>query len=58
MALTYGTIWGDYGDEKVTGTTKLHPYGTRMVLPDGRVYYYGQTDGAQTAEQFAKVLLG
>ena len=21
MALTYGTIWGDYGDEKVTSTT-------------------------------------
>ena len=49
MAFTYGTIWGNYGDEKVTGTTQLHPYGTRMVLPDNRVYYYGQTDGAQTA---------
>ena len=49
MALTYGTIWGDYGDEKVTGTTQIHPLSTRMVLPDGRVYYYGQTDGAQTA---------
>ena len=49
MAFTYGTIWGDYGDEKVTGTTQLHPYGTRMVLPDNRVFYYGQTDGAQTA---------
>ena len=49
MALTYGTIWGDYGDEKATGTTQLHALSTRMVLPDGRVYYYGQTDGAQTA---------
>ena len=49
MSLTYGTIWGDYGDEKVTGTTALHPLSTRMVLPDGRVFYYGQTDGAQTA---------
>ena len=49
MSLTYGSIWGDYGDEKVTGTTQLHPYGTRMVLPDGRVFYYGQTDGAITA---------
>lgn len=49
MAFTYGTIWGNYGDEKVTGTTQLHPYGTRMVLPDNRVFYYGQTDGAQTA---------
>ena len=49
MAFTYGSIWGDYGDEKVTGTTQLHPMGTRMVLPDGRVFFYGQTDGAQTA---------
>ena len=49
MAFTYGTIWGNYGDEKVTGTTQLHPYGTRMVLPDNRVFYYGQTVGAQTA---------
>ena len=49
MAFTYGTIWGNYGDEKVTGTTQLHPYGARMVLPDNRVFYYGQTDGAQTA---------
>ena len=52
MSLTYGSIWGDYGDEKVTGTTQLHPYGTRMVLPDGRVFYYGQTDGAITAGKF------
>ena len=58
MALTYGTIWGDYGDEKVTGTTKLHPYGTRMVLPDGRVYYYGQTDGAQTAGAICQSAVG
>ena len=49
MALTYGSIWGDYGDEKVTGTTQLHPLSTRMVLPDGRVYYYGQANGAITA---------
>ena len=58
MALTYGTIWGDYGDEKATGTTKLHPYGTRMVLPDGRVYYYGQTDGAQTAGAICQSAVG
>ena len=58
MALTYGTIWGDYGDEKVTGTTKLHPYGTRMVLPDSRVYYYGQTDGAQTAGAICQSAVG
>ena len=58
MALTYGTIWGDYGDEKVTGTTQLHPYGTRMVLPDGRVFYYGQTDGAQTAGAICQSAVG
>ena len=58
MALTYGTIWGDYGDEKVTGTTKLHPFGTRMVLPDSRVFYYGQTDGAQTAGAICQSAVG
>ena len=58
MALTYGTIWGDYGEEKVTGTTKLHPYGTRMVLPDGRVFYYGQTNGAQTAGAICQSAVG
>ena len=49
MALKYGRIGGDYGDEKVTGTTQLHPLGTSMELPDGRVYYYVQADGAITA---------
>ena len=58
MAFTYGSIWGDYGDEKVTGTTHLHPYGTRMVLPDGRVFYYGQTDGAQTAGAICQSAVG
>ena len=58
MALTYGTIWGDYGDEKATGTTQLHAYGTRMVLPDGRVFYYGQTDGAQTAGAICQSAVG
>ena len=46
MAFTYGTIWGDYGDEKVTGTTKLHPFGTRMLVPDGRVFKYGGISSA------------
>ena len=58
MSLTYGSIWGDYGDEKVTGTTQLHPYGTRMVLPDGRVFYYGQTDGAITAGKICQNSVG
>ena len=58
MAFTYGSIWGDYGDEKVTGTTQLHPMGTRMVLPDGRVFFYGQTDGAQTAGAICQSAVG
>ena len=58
MAFTYGTIWGDYGDEKVTGTTQLHPLSTRMVLPDNRVYYYGQTDGAQTSGAICQSAVG
>ena len=58
MAFTYGTLWGDYGDEKVTGTSQIHPYGTRMVLPDGRVCYYGQTDGAQTAGAICQSAVG
>jgi len=58
VAFTYGTIWGDYGDEKVTGTTQLHPLSTRMVLPDNRVYYYGQTDGAQTSGAICQSAVG
>jgi hypothetical protein len=48
MALTYGTIWGDYGDEKVTSTTADLGLviGTRMILPDGRVYRYSFSNGA------------
>ena len=41
MALTYGTIYGDPGDEKVTGTTKLHAFGTRMMIGGDRVFKYG-----------------
>jgi hypothetical protein len=45
---TPGTVWGAYGDEKVTSQTQDtgNPLGTRMVLPDGRVYYYAQVNGA------------
>ena len=46
MALTYGTIYGDPGDEKVTGTTKIHPYGTRMVIGGDRVFKYGGVSSA------------
>jgi hypothetical protein len=48
MALTYGTITGDYGDEKVTSTTEDLGLviGTRMILPDGRVFRYAFANGA------------
>jgi hypothetical protein len=51
MALTYGTIWGDYGDEKVTSTTADLglTIGTRMILPDGRVFRYAFSNGAAGA---------
>ena len=53
MALTYGTIFGDYGDEKITSTSEDLGLviGTRMVLPDGRVFRYAFTDGAAPAGQ-------
>jgi len=64
MALTYGTIWGDFGDEKVTVTpTDTSPtagdvdpnngliVGTRMILPDGRVFRYAFANGAIGAGQ-------
>ena len=53
MALTYGTIYGDYGDEKVSSTTEDLglDLGTRMILPDGRVYRYAFTNGAAPAGQ-------
>jgi hypothetical protein len=54
MAFTYGTIWGDYGDEKVVGSTKLHPLGSRMVLPDGRAFRYGSNS---TVELHAGVIV-
>jgi hypothetical protein len=46
MSLPYGTITGDPGDEKVTGTTKLHPFGTRMVIGGDRVFKYGGISSA------------
>ena len=37
-------IYGDYGDEKATSSTKIGslPLGTRMVLPDGAEYVQGR----------------
>ena len=51
MALTYGTIWGDWGDEKITSTTADVGLviGTRMILPDGRVFRYAFSNGAAGA---------
>ena len=46
MALTYGTIYGNPGDEKVTGTTKLHPFGTRMMIDGDRIFKYGSISSA------------
>ena len=64
MALTYGTIYGDFGDEKVTVTPsdtsptagEVDPnngliVGTRMILPDGRVFRYAFANGAIGAGQ-------
>ena len=46
MALTYGTTWGDFGDEKVESSTQTHPLGTKLILPDGRTYYYALNSSA------------
>ena len=52
-SFSQGTIFGEYGDEKVTSTSEDLGLlvGTRMVLPDGRVYRYAFTDGAAPAGQ-------
>ena len=46
MAFTYGTIWGTFGDEKVESSTQNQPLGTRMALPDGRIFYYAKNSSA------------
>ena len=46
MALTYGTIWGHFGDEKQETSAKFHALGTKMIIPDGRVFYYVENSGA------------
>lgn len=40
------TVYGKFGWEKVVTSGKKHKLGTRMELPDGRVFYYGFTNGA------------
>tara|TARA_Y100000310_G_C20417519_1_gene685058 strand:+ start:23 stop:796 length:774 start_codon:yes stop_codon:yes gene_type:complete len=42
MALTYGIVWADFGAEKKETASAEHALGTKMVLPDGRTFYYGQ----------------
>ena len=39
----------DYGEEKVTTTTKRRPLGTKGVSPDGRVFYYAQAGASALA---------
>ena len=60
MTFTYGTNWGNYGDEKVTSTTEDLglPLGTRLVLPDGRVFYYAFSQGAIGAGQLCMMVIG
>ncbi len=36
------TIYGEYGDEKVSGLTKVHALGQKMELPDGRIFRYAR----------------
>lgn len=39
-------IYGEYGDEKITGSTKLHALGTKMELADGRIFRYARATTA------------
>ncbi len=38
-------IWGSYGDEKATSSTKGPPLGTGMELPDGSKFRYARAGG-------------
>lgn len=44
-------IYGDYGDEKVTSSTKIGslPLGQIMILPDGRTYRHAKSGGTALA---------
>lgn len=46
-------LQGHFGQEKETSTSKKRRIGTKMVLPDGRIYYYGYTGEAITAGKIA-----
>ena len=42
-------IYGKYGWEKVETSSQKHVLGTRMILPDGRVYRYSEVGAADIA---------
>tara|TARA_B100000686_G_C16589873_1_gene862735 strand:+ start:131 stop:898 length:768 start_codon:yes stop_codon:yes gene_type:complete len=46
MALTYGIVWADFGAEKKETASAEHALGTKMVLPDGRTFYYAKNSNA------------
>ena len=46
MALTYGIVWADFGAEKKETASAEHALGTKMVLPDGRTFYYAKNSSA------------
>lgn len=48
---TPSIIYGDYGDEKVTSSTKIGslPLGQIMKLPDGRIYRHARSGGTALA---------
>jgi hypothetical protein len=35
-------LWGNFGDEKVTSSTKVTALGTLMIMPDGREFVYAR----------------
>ena len=49
---------GNYGDEKVTGATKLFAPGAKMTLPDGSVFRYAFSNGALPAGQLVQESAG
>ena len=46
-------ITGHYGQEKETTSSKKRRLGSKMVLPDGRTFFYGSTGEAITAGKIA-----
>jgi hypothetical protein len=49
-------VAGEYPNIYATGTTKLFPVGTRLELPDGRVFRYALSSGACYAGQGASFI--